>query len=147
MVYSFMPSIRFWSFGISGLLTRIGGALSGPIPLGLRLLGRRSRAMRYAAAELRSAITGTRTARLGTLLQRRGLRQLSSRLDAEMAVLAREATGNADYVEVLREDDANHPPTEQAMLDAANTIKPQLERFYSSLSDEQKAHLNIMRAS
>jgi glycerol-3-phosphate acyltransferase PlsX len=39
--------------------------------------------MRYAAAELRSAITGTRTARLGAMLQRRGLRQLSSRLDAE----------------------------------------------------------------
>jgi len=39
--------------------------------------------MRYAAAELRSAVTGTRTARLGALLQRRGLRQLSSRLDAE----------------------------------------------------------------
>ena len=39
--------------------------------------------MRYAAAELRSAITGTPVARLGALLQRRGLRQLSSRLDAE----------------------------------------------------------------
>jgi glycerol-3-phosphate acyltransferase PlsX len=39
--------------------------------------------MRFAAGELRSAITGTPAARLGALLQRRGLRQLSSRLDAE----------------------------------------------------------------
>jgi phosphate acyltransferase len=39
--------------------------------------------MRFAAAELRAALTETRAARLGALLQRRGLRQLSSRLDAE----------------------------------------------------------------
>ncbi len=39
--------------------------------------------IRFAAAELRSALTGTRAARLGALLQRRGLRELSSRLDAE----------------------------------------------------------------
>jgi phosphate acyltransferase len=39
--------------------------------------------MRFAAAELRSALTGTRAARLGALLQRRGLRELNSRLDAE----------------------------------------------------------------
>ncbi|MGE5359360.1 MAG: NrfD/PsrC family molybdoenzyme membrane anchor subunit [Bacteroidales bacterium] len=36
--------------GSSGLLTRIGGALSGPIPLALRLFGRNSKRMRYAAA-------------------------------------------------------------------------------------------------
>ncbi len=36
--------------GKSGLMTRIGGVLSGPVPLALRLLGRRSRAVRYAAA-------------------------------------------------------------------------------------------------
>ena len=39
--------------------------------------------MRFAAAELRTALTGTRAARIGTLLQRRGLRELSARLDAE----------------------------------------------------------------
>ena len=39
--------------------------------------------MRFAAAELRTALTGTRAARLGALLQRRGLRELSARLDAE----------------------------------------------------------------
>jgi phosphate acyltransferase len=39
--------------------------------------------IRFAAAELRTALTGTPAARLGALLQRRGLRQLSSRLDAE----------------------------------------------------------------
>ena len=50
-------------------------------------------------------------------LRDRGEAELE-RLDAEMAVLAREATGNADYVEVLRADDANHPPTERAMLEA-----------------------------
>ena len=39
------------------------------------------------------------------------------RLDAEMTALARDAAGNADYVEVLHEDDQRHPPTEQAMLE------------------------------
>jgi uncharacterized protein (DUF885 family) len=50
-------------------------------------------------------------------LRERGQAELE-RLDAEMSALAREATGNADYVEVLRQDDANHPPTEPAMLEA-----------------------------
>jgi phosphate acyltransferase len=39
--------------------------------------------IRFAAAELRAAVTGTRTARVGAFLQRRGLRELSARLDAE----------------------------------------------------------------
>jgi phosphate acyltransferase len=39
--------------------------------------------MRFAAAELRSALTGTRAAQLGALLQRRGLRELGRRLDTE----------------------------------------------------------------
>jgi glycerol-3-phosphate acyltransferase PlsX len=39
--------------------------------------------MRFAAGELRSALTSTRTARLGALLQRRGLRELGQRLDTE----------------------------------------------------------------
>jgi phosphate acyltransferase len=39
--------------------------------------------IRFAAAELRTAVTGTRAARLGALLQRRGLRDLAARLDAE----------------------------------------------------------------
>jgi glycerol-3-phosphate acyltransferase PlsX len=39
--------------------------------------------VRFAAAELRAAVTGTRTARLGALLQRRGLRELATRLDAD----------------------------------------------------------------
>ncbi len=50
-------------------------------------------------------------------LRDRGQAELE-RLDTEMAALSREATGNADYVEVLRHDDANHPPTEPAMLEA-----------------------------
>jgi glycerol-3-phosphate acyltransferase PlsX len=40
-------------------------------------------AMRFAAGELRGALTGTRTARVGALLQRRGLRELRGRLDTE----------------------------------------------------------------
>jgi hypothetical protein len=36
--------------GASGLLTRLGGLLSGPVPLALRLFGRRSPAMQRAAA-------------------------------------------------------------------------------------------------
>ena len=40
-------------------------------------------AMRFASAELREALTATRTARLGALLQRRGLRELNDRLDTE----------------------------------------------------------------
>jgi len=39
--------------------------------------------VRYAARELRSALTSTRSARLGAMLQRRGLRELSQRLDSE----------------------------------------------------------------
>ena len=32
----------------------------------------------------------------------------------------------------------------QAMLDAINTVRPALARFYDSLSDEQKAHFNVL---
>jgi phosphate acyltransferase len=39
--------------------------------------------IRFAAAELRAAVTSTRTARVGAFLQRRGLRELAARLDAE----------------------------------------------------------------
>jgi phosphate acyltransferase len=39
--------------------------------------------IRFAAAELRAAVTATRAARFGAFLQRRGLRELSARLDAE----------------------------------------------------------------
>jgi uncharacterized protein (DUF885 family) len=49
-------------------------------------------------------------------LRERGQAELD-RLDAEMSSLARDATGNPDYVDVLRRDDEHHPPTEQAMLD------------------------------
>ena len=49
-------------------------------------------------------------------LRDRGWRELE-RLDDEMSALALDATGNADYVDVLRHDDEHHPPTEQAMLD------------------------------
>jgi uncharacterized protein (DUF885 family) len=50
-------------------------------------------------------------------LRERGQREFD-RLDAEMRELAADATGNPDYVAVLRENDAQHPPTEQAMLEA-----------------------------
>jgi uncharacterized protein (DUF885 family) len=50
-------------------------------------------------------------------LRERGQREFD-RLDAEMTDLAKDATGNPDYVAVLRENDADHPRTEQAMLDA-----------------------------
>ena len=39
--------------------------------------------IRFAAAELRAAVTATRAARFGAFLQRRGLRELAARLDAE----------------------------------------------------------------
>jgi phosphate acyltransferase len=39
--------------------------------------------VRFAATEMRAAVTGTRAARVGALLQRRGLRELAARLDAE----------------------------------------------------------------
>jgi phosphate acyltransferase len=39
--------------------------------------------MRFAAGELRSALTSTRMARLGAVLQRRGLHELGQRLDTE----------------------------------------------------------------
>jgi phosphate acyltransferase len=40
-------------------------------------------AMRFAAGELRTALTSTRTARIGAALQRRGLRELRQRLEPE----------------------------------------------------------------
>ena len=49
-------------------------------------------------------------------LRARGQAELD-RLDAEMSALARDAAGDPDYVEVLRHDDEQHPPTEQAMLE------------------------------
>jgi len=39
--------------------------------------------IRFASAELRAAVTSTRTARFGAFLQRRSLRDLAARLDAE----------------------------------------------------------------
>jgi len=39
--------------------------------------------IRFASAELRAAVTATRTARFGAFLQRHGLRELATRLDAE----------------------------------------------------------------
>src|SRR5215470_11478039 len=39
--------------------------------------------IRFASAELRTAVTGTRVARVGAFLQRRGLRELAARLDSE----------------------------------------------------------------
>jgi phosphate acyltransferase len=39
--------------------------------------------IRFAATELRAAVTATRTARVGAFLQRRGLRELAARLDTE----------------------------------------------------------------
>ncbi len=50
-------------------------------------------------------------------LRDRGWQELE-RLDTQMTALARDATGNPDYVDVLRDDDEHHPPTEQAMLDS-----------------------------
>jgi phosphate acyltransferase len=39
--------------------------------------------IRFAAHELRAAVTGTPAARVGAFLQRRGLREMAARLDAE----------------------------------------------------------------
>jgi uncharacterized protein (DUF885 family) len=50
-------------------------------------------------------------------LRERGQRELD-RLDDEMSALAKDATGNPDYVAVIRRDDEEHPPTEAAMLAA-----------------------------
>ena len=50
----------------------------------------------FAARQLREALAGSRAARLGTLLQRRGLRELAERMDAETyggaALLGMEST-------------------------------------------------------
>ncbi len=61
-------------------------------------------------------------------LRERGQREFD-RLDAEMAALARDATGNADYIAVLRENDTHHPPTEQAMLEAYTEWTEKARRF------------------
>ncbi len=64
-------------------------------------------------------------------LRERGQAELE-RLDAEMSALAREATGNADYVEVLRLDDGHHPPTEPAMLEAYTDWTARARDFLAS---------------
>jgi hypothetical protein len=51
--------------GTSGLVTRAGGVLSGPVPLALRLLGGRSPGLRKAAAL--SALAGSLLTRIGWL--------------------------------------------------------------------------------
>ena len=48
--------------GRSGLITRLGGVLSGPVPLALRVLGRSPNARRLAAA---STLAGSMLTRLG----------------------------------------------------------------------------------
>ena len=64
-------------------------------------------------------------------LRERGQAELE-RLDGEMSALAREATGNADYVEVLRRDDEHHPPTEPAMLEAYTEWTAKARDFLAS---------------
>jgi LTXXQ motif family protein len=66
----------------------------------------------------------------------------------------REATGKA--ADQLRSACPRETPTTpvarldamrnrvQAMIDAINTVRPALAHFYASLSDEQKAHFNLM---
>ena len=44
------PGLEPLKRGRSGWLTRIGGVLSGPVPMALRLFGRRSRTAHQAAA-------------------------------------------------------------------------------------------------
>ena len=55
-----------------------------------------------------------------------------------MRTLARDATGNDDYVEVLRENDEDHPPTEEAMRQA---YADWTERARQFLRDERLATL------
>lgn len=59
------PALESLTTGRSGLVTRMGGLLSGPVPLALRVLGRRSRAARRAAAL--STIVGSMLTRAGWL--------------------------------------------------------------------------------
>ncbi len=64
-------------------------------------------------------------------LRERGQAELE-RLDGEMSALARDAAGNADYVEVLRRDDEHHPPTEPAMLEAYTDWTARARGFLAS---------------
>ena len=57
------PELEPLTAGRSGLITRMGGVLSGPIPLALRILGSRSPAARRAAAL--STIVGSMLTRAG----------------------------------------------------------------------------------
>jgi formate-dependent nitrite reductase membrane component NrfD len=59
------PALYPLKHGRSGAVTRAGGILSGPVPLGLRLLGRRSRRARRAAAV--ATIVGSLLTRAGWL--------------------------------------------------------------------------------
>ena len=63
----------------------------------------------------------------------RGLRERGQaefdRLDAEMRALARAATGSDDYVAAIRANDADHPATEQAMLEGYATWTERARAF------------------
>jgi hypothetical protein len=59
------PALDPLKHGWSGRVTRVGGVLSGPVPLALRLLGARSQNARRAAAV--STIAGSILTRLGWL--------------------------------------------------------------------------------
>ncbi len=59
------PTLDPLKKGWSGRVTRLGGVLSGPLPLALRVLGRRSMAARRAAAV--STIAGSLLTRVGWL--------------------------------------------------------------------------------
>lgn len=57
------PALDALKTGSSGMVTRLGGVLSGPVPLALRLLGRRSMTARRAAAA--ATIAGALLTRFG----------------------------------------------------------------------------------
>jgi formate-dependent nitrite reductase membrane component NrfD len=59
------PALASLKYGWSGTVTRTGGVLSGPVPLALRLLARRSPAARRVAAV--STIAGSLLTRIGWL--------------------------------------------------------------------------------
>jgi hypothetical protein len=59
------PALDSLKTGPSGTITRLGGVLSGPVPLALRLAGRRSMSIRRIAAI--STIAGSLLTRIGWL--------------------------------------------------------------------------------
>jgi phosphate acyltransferase len=98
----------------------------------------------FAARQLREALGGTRTARIGTLFQRRGLRELAERMDSDSyggaALLGLEATV------VIAHGAAKARAVEAACLLASSLVRGQItEKITERVGSSRAGHGHFLR--